>query len=331
MTDLRRNLDQGQASPSISVVITSVDRPSLTAAVSSAINQDMPPSEVIIVFDRDDGAVPVELPSDPRITVLHTGTRNGAAAARQLGAEHATGQLIGFLDDDDEWRADKLRLQVGKLQELNDGGRHVVVSCRADMRWEWGDSHGVEPRQEYEEGADVADYLFVRHSVLSGGFGLASSTLLCDAPLLKEVPWSADLRLHEDWDWVLRATRAGARLSIVPEPLVTYRLQPPTAAASRPPGGWNDSAAWARSIGMSPAALGDFLLCVSAVNAASYGERRAALSLARAAAREGRPSARGWVAFLIQLLLPARIVRSAGKVARRTSSWMRRERRTAVE
>ena len=324
MTSYERVRNEGERGPSVSVVITSVDRRSLLSAVASAINQDRPPHEVIVVFDRDDGVVPVRLPTDPHLVVLHTGARNGPSAARQLGADHATGDLVAFLDDDDVWTVDKLRQQVARFEELSHRGQHVVVSCRAEMRTEAGQFRGIEPVTNYEEGTDVADYLFVRHSLFSGGFGLASSTLLCDARLLKEVPWDASLRLHEDWDWVCRATRAGAVLSMVPKPLVVYRLQAAGAAASRPPGGWNRSADWARSMELSPTALGDFLLCISGVNAVAYGDRGAALSLARAAGKEARPSARGWAAFLTQLLLPPVVVRSAGAGARSVTARLGR-------
>jgi len=302
--------------PTVTVVIPSVDRPSLVRAVASALDQDLPPLEILVVYDRDDGAVPVELPAHEGLRVIHTGTRNGAAAARQLGSEEARGELVAFLDDDDEWRSDKLRRQVLAYCDLRAGSEHVVVSCRAELRSPDGQVVGIDPEQMYEHGTEVADYLFIRHKLLSGGFALASSTLLCDAALLRVVPWNAALRLHEDWDWVIRATRAGARLEVLPDPLLHYRLQPLGSAASRPPAGWDDSAAWARSIDLPERALGDFLLCVSAVNAAAYGQLPAAFSLARAAAREGRPTLRGWAAFLLQLA-PRQVVAPAARIVRR--------------
>jgi len=308
--------------PTVTVVIPTTGRPSLVRAVRSALAQDLAPLEVVVVYDRLVPEVPAALLAEVRVRVQHSAGGAGAAAARQLGADAAAGEVVAFLDDDDEWRPDKLRLQVVELQRLQATSRHAIVSCRALLTRD-GTSGSVEPARPYDGATDVADYLFVRHRLLDGGFGLASSTLVCDTALLREVPWDGRLRLHEDWDWVLRATQAGVPLRMLPEPLLIYRLQPLGSAGSRPAGGWTASAAWARSASMSAAALGDFLLCVSAVNAAAYGDRRAAFALARAAAREGRPSARAWGAFLIQALLPARWVSTAARLARSALSGPR--------
>jgi hypothetical protein len=309
--------------PTVSVVITTVDRPSLVDAVKSALSQELVPVEVIVVFDGGDTEVAAPVLPDPRVRVLRTGGRRGPSVARQLGAEAAIGDLVAWLDDDDVWRSDKLQRQVQEYLRLSQEGQHVVVSCQADLRLPDGRSRGVAPRRDYHDDTDVADFLFIRHSLGEGSFGLASSTLLCDAALVNDVAWDSKLRLHEDWDWVLRAIRAGALLSVIPAPLVVYRIQPPGAAASRPPGGWDESAAWARSVPMSPAALGDFLLCVSAVNAAAYGNRSAALSLALSAVREGRPTWLAWLAFVIQLTIPLEVVGAVAAAVRRVAGWVR--------
>jgi len=49
----------------------------------------------------------------------------GPAAARNRGLEQARGELIAFLDADDEWPPDKLRTQVGRL--LAEPGLDVVT------------------------------------------------------------------------------------------------------------------------------------------------------------------------------------------------------------
>lgn len=312
-------------SPTVSVVICSVDRASVTEAVASALDQDRPPVEVLIVFDRADGLVPYPLPDDPRVTILHTTGSCGAAAARQLGVERARGDLVAFLDDDDVWLPAKLARQTEEYVRVRaTGAPHVLVSCRAELVTPDGLVRAVAPAHPYQPGTDAAEWLFVRHELFGGGFGLASSTLLCDTALARAVPWATDVRLHEDWDWVLRATRAGAALEVVPEALLRYRLQPVGTAGSRPRAGWTASADWATRTPMSDRARGDFLLCVSAVNAASYRQLGPALGLARRAAREGRPTARAWLAFGLQLVLPPRLAAAGAERARRISARLAR-------
>src|SRR3712207_1009760 len=118
-------------SPTVSVVIPTTGRTSLVDAVRSALAQDLVPLEVVVVYDRRAPEVPAALLAENRVRVPHAAGGAGAAAARQLGADVAAGEVVAFLDDDDEWRSDKLRLQVAELQRLRATSRHAIVSCRA--------------------------------------------------------------------------------------------------------------------------------------------------------------------------------------------------------
>lgn len=293
-------------SHSVSVVIPSVSRPSVEAAVVSALTQDFPPLEVIVVLDREHAAEEPSLPADARIRVLKTGGGAGPSAARMIGVQTARGTLVAFLDDDDVWAQNKLSRQVAEYARVSAGGLEPVVSCRAHVVMPGPPERVVvAPKVVYDAGeSDVADYLFVRRTVRRSGFTLGSSTLLCSRVLLEAIPWDSRLRLHEDWDWVLRACRQpGVILVMLREPLARYVQHPATrTTASRPDGGWDLSAAWARQAALSPRALGDFLLTVAAPQALQQRRRDAALNLAACAVREGRPGIAAWVTFLLQFL-----------------------------
>ena len=47
-----------------------------------------------------------------KIKVISTKKNLGVSQARNLGASHASGNLIAFLDSDDIWKRDKLTMQV---------------------------------------------------------------------------------------------------------------------------------------------------------------------------------------------------------------------------
>ncbi|ADG89344.1 hypothetical protein TBS_33800 [Thermobispora bispora] len=81
------------AGPEVTVVIPTVGRPSLAAALA-AIG---PGPEVIVVDDRRDARTPLPVPDGVR--VLATGGR-GPAAARNAGWRAATTPWVVFLDDD---------------------------------------------------------------------------------------------------------------------------------------------------------------------------------------------------------------------------------------
>ena len=72
----------------------------LASAVASAQRQTQPAHEVIVVID---GNADLKHRADEELTaaVVLMNTHNpGLSGARQTGAEHATGTILAFLDDD---------------------------------------------------------------------------------------------------------------------------------------------------------------------------------------------------------------------------------------
>ncbi len=102
----------------ISVIIPVFDRSHrlLDEAIESAMNQTRPADEIIVV---DDGsAEPVaghlaEFYGDAVMTFRQDNA--GIGPARNLGLDHATGDLVAFLDSDDVWLPDKTQVQLTAL------------------------------------------------------------------------------------------------------------------------------------------------------------------------------------------------------------------------
>lgn len=114
--------------PAVSVVVATHDRPHLLAAALQAIEQQDYAGHVecVVVFDR---AAPdrslVRRRGNRSVVVLENDRTSGLAGARNCGALAASGELLAFCDDDDEWLPEKLRLQVTRLGE---SGTDVVAS-----------------------------------------------------------------------------------------------------------------------------------------------------------------------------------------------------------
>ena len=83
----------------------------ISETLDSVLAQTFTDFEIIIVNDgsTDNGFEIVSQFSDKRIKLFQQQNK-GAAAARNLGIEKATGELIAFLDADDYWYPNHLEV-----------------------------------------------------------------------------------------------------------------------------------------------------------------------------------------------------------------------------
>lgn len=109
----------------ISVVIPTHNRAyCLKRSIDSVMDQSRPPQELIVVDDgsTDDTVKIVEQAAKLAkcsIRLLRTKNR-GAAAARNTGISHATGDILCFLDSDDWWDPRKIEVQHKMLSASPD-------------------------------------------------------------------------------------------------------------------------------------------------------------------------------------------------------------------
>ena len=117
----------------ISVVIPLYNKEKQIAhTLQSVFNQTFQNFEVVIVDDGStDGSVSeVEKFSDLRIRLIHQ-KNAGVSAARNRGIEEAKGDLIAFLDADDEWKPEYLATQYHLSQKYPDCN---VFACNYEFR-----------------------------------------------------------------------------------------------------------------------------------------------------------------------------------------------------
>lgn len=112
----------------ITVIITTYMRHfnMLNRAIQSVLNQTYNNLELIIVDDSPENYEQrevikkrIEEIEDNRIKYIQHSINKGACAARNTGINNSKGNIIMFLDDDDEWLRDKIELQVKALSEKN--------------------------------------------------------------------------------------------------------------------------------------------------------------------------------------------------------------------
>src|SRR5690606_21976023 len=110
-------------SPECSVIMPCYNaRRFIGRSIESVINQTFQNWELVIIDDGSVDDTPEYIKEhyadgDRRIRLLKLERNSGAAVARNTGIKHAAGRFIAFLDSDDTWDPDKLRLQLAFMKE----------------------------------------------------------------------------------------------------------------------------------------------------------------------------------------------------------------------
>jgi glycosyltransferase involved in cell wall biosynthesis len=299
--------------PPVSVVVPTRDRPEpLRRAVTAILGQTYRgPVECVVVYDQSDPELSwPEPPPGRRLVVVRNQRTPGLAGARNSGVLAATGELVAFCDDDDEWRPHKLARQVPRL----------VATPSAAVS-----TTGIVVRHQDRTTTRLAPTILVTHRQLlrSRLTELHPSTVLARRrPLLDDIGL-ADEQIPgsyaEDYDWLLRATRLAPVLA-VPEPLVVVHWHQSSFFAER----WRTIIAALtylvdkhRELRQEPAGLARIYGQIAFAHAA-LGERRPARRWARRALALDRRERRAYLALAVSLRLVrartvVRMARAAGK------------------
>ncbi|MCR2793526.1 glycosyltransferase [Microbacterium sp. zg.Y625] len=260
----------------VAAVIPTIGRPELVRAVRSALDQSVPVWPVV-VLDRPwlQREVNEQLRDLPHELVLTTGAVGGASA-RNLGVRSARADVIGFLDDDDEWLPDKTFQQLELLKK----SPRAIATSRARLI---GRKERIVPERPYVSGQPIADYLLDRSSITLRKNFMQSSTLLIPRQTAINVPWRDELPRHQDWTLLIDLVAQRMEVMTHPDPLVNV-YQGSTASVSRSKD-WRASEAWLNTFGAkaSPKSRADFLCSVVVRSAIAAGDYRQALHILKRA------------------------------------------------
>src|SRR5215211_1161545 len=80
------------------VVVAHNEGDELPATVAALLATTPDGTEIVVVDDQSDDGSPSAVPSAPGVTVLRTAERSGITRSRNLGAAHATGDVLVFSD-----------------------------------------------------------------------------------------------------------------------------------------------------------------------------------------------------------------------------------------
>jgi glycosyltransferase involved in cell wall biosynthesis len=224
----------------VSVVIPTRNRPDLlTRALRSVWSQTFTDFEVIVVVDGPDEATCAMLAAetDHRLRVIVNDQPRTAAAARNVGVAHAKADWIAFLDDDDVWAADKLKRQLAAAGD----DPSILVSCRSRIITPV--ACYVWPSILFEGETPLDEYLFVRRRAVSGDSFIQTSSHLVARSVALAWPFRTNTP-HDDWDFILRATKRGhVRIRMLEDVLVHVYMEEVRPSLSRAKG-WAASLQW---------------------------------------------------------------------------------------
>jgi GT2 family glycosyltransferase len=199
----------------ISIVVPTRDRPqSLSRCLAALGAQDADAAEVVVVDDgsRDRDALAGALAAAPvEARLIRTGGA-GPAAARNVGARAATGELICFTDDDCEPQPDWARLLTDAAARAGAAGGKTVVPP--------GATAAVVASQAITEHLTMASL-----DASSGRLGFAPTcNLAVVRDALSRVPFDESFpsAAGEDRDWSARAVAAGVAPEFVRDAVVVH-------------------------------------------------------------------------------------------------------------
>ena len=120
---LRKNVSNDDYNPLISIIMPTYNRKNIILnSINSVLNQTYPYFELIIIDDGSTDGTNNLLNSieDNRVKIFRNDKNTGCSYSRNIGLKHAKGDIIMYLDSDNEWNSEYIKTMVGAFIELPD-------------------------------------------------------------------------------------------------------------------------------------------------------------------------------------------------------------------
>lgn len=180
--------------PLISIIIPTYNRANVICnAIASALSQTYKNIEIIVVDDcSTDNTLEKIKYFGEKIKVIKHSVNMHVSAARNTGMNNAQGSYLAFLDSDDEWRENKIELQIAFMQKFD-----YDISC-TDFESNYLEGRGVEVKKRPYNEIKLKDCLW-------GIYFAPGSTLVIKKNILKIIGgYNLRYKRIEDWELFIR-------------------------------------------------------------------------------------------------------------------------------
>jgi glycosyltransferase involved in cell wall biosynthesis len=200
--------------PTVSVIIPTYNRAqTINRAVQSVLDQTFSDFKVIVVDDAStDGTDKLAASfKDSRIRYIRHDSNKGGSAARNTGIRSSTGKYIAFLDSDDTWLPEKLRLQVQHFESLTADVGVVYTGLTALSK-----NNTIIGNRVPAASGNIQSAIYAENCI-----GPLSTVMVRRDCLVRVGLFDEDLPACQDWDLYIRIAGV-CQFSFISEALVRY-------------------------------------------------------------------------------------------------------------
>lgn len=226
--------------PLVSIILPTFNRSTLLPrSIGSVLKQTYQNWELIIWDDgsTDNTKAIINTYIDERIRYFRD-ENHGAAYARNRALETSHGEFIAFLDSDDEWASEKLKLQLNHMQNFPEidvlftNFQNInTITQKSSLEFSrYANALQLLNTEKLSEGLYLIESGFLE--CLATVNIIATDTIFSRREIFERVdPFSEDLRNSEDFELWWRMGLAGIKFAYIEKPLLT-RYKPADSLSS---------------------------------------------------------------------------------------------------